>query len=79
MKDRKNKPQPFKLGLRWKNNPIQIYYFKFTNIKRIRVLLETKKWKDAYEWGAIYYNSNMIEKFNLETGWNEITSKPAQR
>ena len=73
--EKKKKATPFKLGLRWKNNPVKIYYFFFTNIHRLRILLDSDKCRGAYEWGAIYYNSNCIEIFNLETGWNEVTAK----
>lgn len=63
---------PYRLGLRWINNPNKIYYFNFGNMARLKKVLFSEKWEGKYEWGAIYENNNMIEQFKYETGWQGI-------
>lgn len=60
--------KPWKLAMRWKDNPTKIYYFFFNTHSRLKKLANGK-WKDRYEWGAIYERRELIEEFKLDTGW----------
>lgn len=66
--------RPLKLGVRWIDNPTKIFYFRFSNMARLRKVLGSDKWDGRYEWAAIYNNNEMIEQYNFSQGWHE-TSK----
>ncbi len=65
--------RPLKLGVRWIDNPTKIYYFRFNTMARLKKVLGSPKWKGRYEWGAIYLNDKMIQKFNHDQGWHEAS------
>ncbi|MCB0654191.1 MAG: hypothetical protein KDC85_23120 [Saprospiraceae bacterium] len=67
-----DRPRPFKLGIRWINNPTKIFYFNFENMGRLKKVLHSSKWSGKYEWAAIYRNTILLEEFKMEKGWQRI-------
>lgn len=61
--------RPFKAGIRWINNPDNIYYWKFNSVHRIKKVLGSTKYAGKFEWAAIYHYGEEIETFTYEKGW----------
>lgn len=66
--------RPFKLGIRWINNPTKLYYFNFETMARLKKVLQKQDWVGKYEWAAIYHNTVLIEEFKIEKGWQRASA-----
>lgn len=71
-KEKQSRPKPYKLAVRWINNPTKIFYFNFEQIGRLRKVLNSPKWSGKYEWAAVYHNTILQEEFKPETGWQKV-------